>query len=166
LALGGFSYGVSPMMMVGAYNCFASGGAYYEPRLIQKIENAKGELLYQYTPKAQQVMSKENASILNSLLGSVVREGTGKRLGEIAIPLSGKTGTVGVETGNRDAWMAAYNPEYTAVVWMGYDTALEGVLPEEATGGRYPAQLLSTVFTWLYREKEAPVFTESALCWQ
>lgn len=159
LALGGFTYGVSPMMMAGAYNCFASGGVYHTPCLVRAITDAEGTPLYDAATAGERVMREQNAYILNSMLQSVVREGTGRRLGELEMALAGKTGTVGESEENRDAWMAAYNPEYTAVVWMGYDSAADGALPKEATGGKYPALLLGELFAYLYSEREAPEFT-------
>ncbi len=158
LALGGFKYGISPWMAAGAYNAFASGGVFHAPTTIRAILDAEDRLLYQYDEAGVRVMREENAYILNSMLQSVVREGTGHRLGALGIPLSGKTGTVGEGEGNRDAWMAAYNPEYTAVVWMGYDDSYQGVLPEDATGGKYPALLLHALFDMLYPDKNAPDF--------
>ena len=93
------------------------------------------------------------------MLQSVVSEGTGKRLGELNIALAGKTGTVGEADGNRDAWMAVYNGEYSACVWMGYDSAREGSLPPKATGGKYPALILYDLFSKLYADGAAPEFT-------
>lgn len=158
LALGGFTYGVSPWMITGAYNCFASGGVYYAPTLIRSIEDARGNILYSYDDAGKQLMSRQNAYILTSMLQSVVNEGTGRRLGELDIDIAGKTGTVEDASGNRDAWMAAYNPEYTASVWMGYDSASEGSLPESATGGKYPARVLHELYGTIYERKKAPEF--------
>ena len=42
LALGGFTYGVSPWQIAGAYNCFASGGVYYAPTVIRRITDSSG----------------------------------------------------------------------------------------------------------------------------
>ena len=95
-------------------------------------------------------MSEANAYILTSMLKSVVTEGTGHRLNTLDIPIAGKTGTVGLANGNRDAWMAGYTPEYTAVVWQGYDSDRLGLLPSSATGGTYPALMLYELFNHIY----------------
>ena len=158
LALGGFTYGVSPWQLTGAYAAFASGGIYNTPTVIRSITDAAGNILYEYVPDSRRVMQEENAYILTSMLESAIKEGTGRRLGDLEIPLAGKTGTVGMDNGNRDAWMAAYNPEYAACVWMGYDRAEDGILPAEATGGNYPALMLRAVFSYLYEGREAPQF--------
>ena len=150
LALGGFTYGVSPLQIAGAYSCFASGGIYNTPTLIKKITDRNGLTVYEYRQDSRRVMSEANAYILTSMLKRVVTEGTGHRLNTLDIPIAGKTGTVGLANGNRDAWMAGYTPEYTAVVWQGYDSDRLGLLPSSATGGTYPALMLYELFNHIY----------------
>ena len=150
LALGGFTYGVSPLQIAGAYSCFASGGIYNTPTLIKKITDRNGLTVYEYRQDSRRVMSEANAYILTSMLKSVVTEGTGHRLNTLDIPIAGKTGTVGLANGNRDAWMAGYTPEYTAVVWQGYDSDRLGLMPSSATGGTYPALMLYELFNHIY----------------
>lgn len=150
LALGGFTYGVSPLQIAGAYSCFASGGIYNTPTSIKKITDRNGLTVYEYRQDNRRVMSEANAYILTSMLKSVVTEGTGHRLNTLDIPIAGKTGTVGLANGNRDAWMAGYTPEYTAVVWQGYDSDRLGLLPSSATGGTYPALMLYELFNHIY----------------
>lgn len=150
LALGGFTYGVSPLQIAGTYSCFASGGIYNTPTLIKKITDRNGLTVYEYRQDSRRVMSEANAYILTSMLKSVVTEGTGHRLNTLDIPIAGKTGTVGLANGNRDAWMAGYTPEYTAVVWQGYDSDRLGLLPSSATGGTYPALMLYELFNHIY----------------
>ena len=158
LALGGFTYGVSPLQIAGAYSCFASGGIYNTPTLIKKITDRNGLTVYEYRQDSRRVMSEANAYILTSMLKSVVTEGTGHRLNTLDIPIAGKTGTVGLANGNRDAWMAGYTPEYTAVVWQGYDSDRLGLLPSSATGGTYPALMLYELFNHIYPDGRSGVF--------
>ncbi len=160
LALGGFTYGVSPYRLCGAYAALAAGGVYRAPYVITRITDRSGTELYRRVPRETRVMSEGNAFLLTSLLESVAQRGTASLLNELSIPLAAKTGTVGDETGNRDIWLACYNPEYAAVVWMGFDDATGGrCLPSDSGGGSYPAMLLSDVFAALYRDREAPDFT-------
>ena len=151
LALGGFTYGVSPLQLAGAYACFASGGYYDAPALITKITDSSGETLYERESSMIRVMSEENSYNRYTYLKSAVLEGTGHRLSALEMPIAGKTGTVGDSSSTRDAWMAAYNPEYTATVWIGYDKDEDGKkLPSDATGGSYPALILYELFKYLY----------------
>ncbi len=161
LALGGFTYGVSPLSLCGAYASFAAGGLYESPCFVQKITDSQGVVLYERTPNPQRVMDERTAFLLTSMMQSCVTSGTGRRL-NTGIPLAGKTGTTGMTagTGNKDIWTAAYNPDYCAVVWMGFDgTDAQHSLPSDATGGTYPAELLSALFDALYPSKTAaPAF--------
>ena len=118
--------------------------------MIKKITDRNGLTVYEYRQDSRRVMSEANAYILTSMLKSVVTEGTGHRLNTLDIPIAGKTGTVGLANGNRDAWMAGYTPEYTAVVWQGYDSDRLGLLPSSATGGTYPALMLYELFNHIY----------------
>lgn len=159
LALGGFTYGVSPLQIAGAYAAFASQGIYNTPTCIQRITDSTGKELYVYEPENRRVMSEQNAYILTSMLQSAIQEGTGHRLKDLDIPLAGKTGTVGEGEGNRDAWMACYSADYAAAVWIGYDTSQDGALPRDATGGKYPALILEQLFQGLYQDRAPKEFS-------
>jgi 1A family penicillin-binding protein len=160
LALGGFTYGVSPYRLCGAYAALAAGGVYSEPYVITRITDRAGTVLYRHEAHETRVLSEGNTFILTSLLTSVATEGTASMLSSLSFPLAAKTGTVGDETGNRDIWLACYNPDYAAVVWMGFDDATDGrCLPRDSGGGSYPAMLLSYVFSELYPNGDGPAFT-------
>ncbi len=160
LALGGFTYGVSPYRLSGAYAALANGGVYREPCTVMRITDRSGCELYRRSAHETRVLSEGNAFILTSLLRSVAENGTAKLLSGLQMELAAKTGTVGDETGNRDIWLACFNPDYAAVVWMGFDDAADGrCLPPDCGGGSYPAMLLSEVFAALYRDRSAPTFS-------
>jgi len=116
---------VTPLQMAGAYAVFANGGFRVTPRLIQKITDARGNVLWEApTPAARQedqrAIDPRNAFIIDSMLHEVVRSGTGalatQRLGRN--DLAGKTGTT---SGAVDGWFAGYSGNVVAVSWMGYD---------------------------------------------
>ena len=159
LALGGFTYGVSPLEMAGAYSVFAREGLYTEPYTVRKIVDHSGKTVYERHFSAERVMSRENAFILTSMLQSVVSEGTGRRLLDAGLPLAAKTGTAVDGNGVRDAWCAAYTPEHTAVIWMGTDSAELGSLPETAVGGNNTAIILGELFKAIYSLSGCADFT-------
>lgn len=159
LALGGFTYGVSPYQLAGAYAAISNSGVYNEPYAVTEIIGKVGESLYKHQANAQRVMSMGNAFILTSMLQSVAIEGTAKRLGELGIDIAAKTGTVGDDYGNRDVWLAAYNADYSCVVWMGFDDSSDGkTLPASVGGGSYPAELMYNLFSQIYQRSQAPRF--------
>lgn len=159
LALGGFTYGVSPLELCRAYGALADGGVYHEDVLITSITDAQGEVLYRDTGLSRRVMAEGSAFILTSMLKSVATEGTARALGELSIPIAAKTGTTGDKTGNRDIWLAAYTREYAAVVWMGYDDDTHRISPGEG-GGSYPAKVIREIFGSIYKDRSVPDFSQ------
>ncbi|MGI5824999.1 MAG: transglycosylase domain-containing protein [Bacillota bacterium] len=158
LALGGMTYGVSPLQMAAAYATFANGGVYNEPYAIRKIENSKGEIIYQHEAVTETVMKETTAYLVTNMLMSVTERGTGTNAQISGMEVASKTGTVqlpkteayaGIENGNKDAWFAAYTPDLTGVVWMGYDKDLdENGKPQylqQIYGGKYPAMIWKKV---------------------
>lgn len=116
MALGTFP--VSPFEMASAFGTIAAGGVRAEPIAILRIEDSKGEVLYQARQSPQQVINAAHAYVLTSLMESVFDiGGTGSRVSAaLKRPVAGKTGT----TAN-DAWLVGYTPELSTAVWVGYD---------------------------------------------
>lgn len=116
LALGTFP--VSPFEMASAFGTFANGGIHVEPVAILRIEDRRGNLLYDAKPQAKQAITAAEAYVMTSLMESVFDVGgTGFRVSStIKRPVAGKTGTTGT-----DAWLVGYTPELTTAVWVGYD---------------------------------------------
>lgn len=120
LALGGLTNGISPVEMAAAYGTIANGGVYIEPKLYTKVVDRYGETLLEKRSTIRDVMSKENAYILTTMLQDVVTgsEGTAKVTKIKNIDTAGKTGTT---SDSKDRWYSAYTPYYVGSVWVGYD---------------------------------------------
>lgn len=116
LALGTFP--VSPFEMASAFGTFANGGIHMEPVAILRIEDRKGQVLYEAKQKSVQAITPAEAYVMTSLMESVFEEGgTAFRVSSIIKrPIAGKTGTTPT-----DAWLVGYTPELTTAVWVGYD---------------------------------------------
>lgn len=123
MALG--SGAVTPLQMAGAYSVFANGGYRINPYLIQKVVDARGNVISETHPQragtdAVRVLDARTAFIADTMLRDVVRYGTAnsakQRLGRN--DLAGKTGTTNDAV---DAWFAGYTPNLVAIAWMGYD---------------------------------------------
>ena len=160
LALGSMTYGASPVQMAAAYAPFANGGIYRAPYFIERITDQNGVIVYQHQEAAARVLSEQNAYLMTSLLRTVVTSGTGTRLSSVGTPVAGKTGTVNMTGGgNRDAWMAAYTPELSTVVWMGYDDPdSKHRLSNSVQGGTNPASLARNFLRAWYTDKAHPDF--------
>ncbi len=140
LALGGITYGISPLEMAGAYGAIANQGVYIEPHTVLKILDRDGNVIYEANPEKRVVMSEETAYIMTDLLQTVVKSGTGTRA-RMNRPVAGKTGTT-EET--KDIWFMGYTPEFTAAVWMGFDKE-EKINDPRAAGGSFPALIWKAV---------------------
>ena len=167
LALGSMTHGVTPVELAASYAPYANGGTYYEPYCIERIERLNGTVVYQRESAGKRVISQQNAYLMTSLLQSVITNGTGTRMLSADMPLAGKTGTVSMAGGNRDIWMAAYNPEIAVTVWMGFDqTDATHKIPNGITGGKNTASLCASFFKKAYENRKKPDFVQpEGLVW-
>ena len=107
--------------MVSAYTAFANHGIRAAHMFVTKIEDNEGNLIAQFQPRMNEVISDESANKMLYMLKAVVDGGTAGRLrfrygltGEIA----GKTGTT---NNNSDAWFMGITPTLVTGVWVGGD---------------------------------------------
>jgi penicillin-binding protein 1A len=127
LALG--ASGVSLLELTRAYSVFANQGQLVEPVFTVRIVDRDGNVLEEAVPDRRQVIEKDTAFLMTSLLESVVQHGTGQRVKALGRPSAGKTGTT---NDMYDAWYIGFTPEMTAGVWVGFDT--EAPLGKAETG--------------------------------
>jgi len=117
---------VNPLEMAQAYTPFATGGLARDAVAILRVEDRYGNVLEDNSipSSGRRVLSETGAYLMNSMLQSVIREGTaansrwywggpysGRRAG-------GKTGTT---SDYADAWFVGFTPDLVASVWVGYD---------------------------------------------
>ena len=145
LALG--SGAVSPLQMATAYSIFSNGGYQVSPYWISRIEGNNGQIIFDnrpltvcpecegkvgeqpastveeteslLIPVANRVVDERNVYIVRSMLGDVIKRGTGRQA--LALKrgdLAGKTGTTNDQ---KDAWFNGFNDKVATSVWVGYD---------------------------------------------
>jgi len=138
LALG--TTGVSPIEMAAAFSVFATGGIYYPPYAIKRIEDARGNVLYDPVPRGREVASPQVVYQVVDMLQNVVDRGTGavvRRMG-FNLNAAGKTGTT---SDYRDSWFVGFTPGISAACWVGFDDNREmrftrNGMPLGVTGAR------------------------------
>lgn len=118
IVVGGLHSGVSVWETAQAFSVLANEGIRTDFATITKIVDRSGKVIYQHKPSAEEVISPEAAWLTTSALQDAVRFGTASGL-RIGRPVAAKTGT---SDKARDAWMAAYTPDYVAVFWIGRDS--------------------------------------------
>ncbi|MCL5986144.1 MAG: PBP1A family penicillin-binding protein [Actinobacteria bacterium] len=140
IALGGLTYGVTPLEMASAYATLASQGVYHEPIAILKVTDQQGNIINEFTPISRPALDDTTSYLVTQILQKVILEGTGKNA-DIGRPAAGKTGTT---QNHQDAWFIGYTPELAAAVWMGYPEAnipMERLRDRAVVGGTYPAEI-------------------------
>ncbi|MFG6463670.1 penicillin-binding protein 1A [Roseateles sp. DXS20W] len=124
---------VTPLQMAQAYGAFANAGQLPTGWLIQKVQDAQGETLWQADPpKPRTAVSARNAFMTSQLLAAVTREGTGARASAMLgrWDLYGKTGTTNDAV---DAWFCGFQAARAGAVWIGYPKPKS--LGERESGG-------------------------------
>ena len=118
MALG--SCEVIPLELARAYCALASGGVLPVPFTLKKVVDENSIVLALRHMSAKRIITADKAYIMNSLLRSVVTDGTARGLANrgITVPAAGKTGTT---NDSRDAWFVGYTPDLLALVWVGFD---------------------------------------------
>ena len=107
--------------MVSAYTTFANHGIRTAPMFVSRIEDNEGNVITNFQPRMNEVISEESANKMLVLLKGVVDGGMAGRLrykynftGEIG----GKTGTT---NRNSDAWFMGFTPQLVSGCWVGGD---------------------------------------------
>lgn len=133
MALGGMSYGVTVREMTAAFCMFANGGYYYEPYTYSYVKDHDGNVILDNRDNVgEQVMSTENATIMNKLLHRPVEgyNGTAANIMyDIGIDMFAKTGTT---NDTRDLTFVGGTPFCVAGIWNGYETPSELSNPNTA----------------------------------
>ena len=140
IALGGLTYGVSPLEMASAYATLANGGQYVSPTIILRIKDSQGKVIWEAHPKRTQAISAGVAYEVTKILAKNIQSGTGTRA-DIDRPAAGKTGTA---QEYYDAWFCGYTPHLSTTVWVGHPEAqipMVNVHGIRVTGGSFPAQI-------------------------
>ncbi|HEU4699638.1 MAG TPA: PBP1A family penicillin-binding protein [Gemmatimonadales bacterium] len=137
---------VIPLEMISAYTAFANLGERSVPTAILRVEDRKGNIVWQPSVQLQPVMSPEQAWLMNSVLQDVVRSGTAS--GAVGryfplVPIGGKTGTT---NDGFDVWFIGYTPELVTGVWMGFDQ------PQKIKGNAQGGILAAPAWTAMMRE--------------
>lgn len=163
-AIGGWSTGVSPVEMAGAYATVANNGKYIESHTVNYIEVAKDN----ETIKVDEQLQKKATNSIGEDVSFMIRETMLSYSSSTTGSYSSLSGldNVGAKTGtsnwdstspyvkagkSRDLWMTAYTPDYTCSVWMGFDTT--GIKKGKNTSDykAYPAKVVAELLKYLQK---------------
>lgn len=122
LALG--TSGVKVIEMANAYSMLANGGKKVSPVLITRIENHRGEIIYEQQKEAFPVLKPELAYVMTEMMTGTFdpklngyTSVTGSSIiNAMTRSYAGKSGST-----DTDSWMIGYSPQLVTAVWTGYD---------------------------------------------
>ncbi|MBO5133787.1 MAG: transglycosylase domain-containing protein [Bacteroidaceae bacterium] len=105
--------------MASAYTAFANKGIRTAPILVSRIEDSEGNVLAEFHPRMNEVISETSSYYMVDMLQAVINQGTGYRLRYrygFDGPIAGKTGTT---NRNSDGWFVGFVPSLVSACWVG-----------------------------------------------
>lgn len=150
LALGTVSLNVCELASI--YNSFASEGLYAQPQLISGIRSKETWIMQDET-QMKQLLKRDETLMLSQLLTATydpknITYAYPSMLGSAPdVPTAVKSGT-----SDWDSLCAGYNPQYTLVIWSGYD---DNRTLEKADMS-HARKIFQATFDLLYEGREGP----------
>lgn len=150
LALGTVSLNVCELASI--YNSFASEGLYAQPQLISGIRSKETWIMQDET-QMKQLLKRDETLMLSQLLTATydpknITYAYPSMLGSAPdVPTAVKSGT-----SDWDSLCAGYNPQYTLVIWSGYD---DNRTLEKADMS-HARKIFQATFDRLYEGREGP----------
>ncbi len=156
LALGATKNGISLTQICSTYTIFSHEGFYKKPTCIKKITDENDNILYQNNNKSEKIFESDTVFIINDMLRHAVTDGTAKKLSFNDYKIHAKTGTVGYEKGNTDAYTISYTNDYVLGVWCGIKD--NSLMSNSITGGTLPASISANIWKETYKDKQQSNF--------
>ena len=127
------------LKMVNGFAALANNGVQYSPSMIDYVQDRNGKVIWKadnrrcdkcnmpewdgkpmprLEARGKEVIDPRTAYQVTHMLEGVVTRGTAVTLGDLGVPLFGKTGTT---TGPTNVWFIGGNQEIVGGVYLGYD---------------------------------------------
>ncbi len=125
---------ISVKEMTSAHATLVNQGVHIEPIIIKRIEDRKGNRIYEAKPETREALDERTSYIMLEMMKAVVdgaynpkteekeHSGTGGRIrydrpyGDIRNPVAAKTGT---SQNNADGWFIGSTPDLVTGIWVG-----------------------------------------------
>ncbi|MEV0978687.1 penicillin-binding protein 2 [Streptomyces sp. NPDC049915] len=111
-SIGQYNTAATPLQMAMVASAVANDGKLMKPYMVDQLQTSNVDPIEQTDPKElSRPLSAKNAQILQSMMETVVKDGTGKNAQIDGVTVGGKTGTAqhGVENSeNPYAWFLSY----------------------------------------------------------
>ena len=151
---------LSPLDMATSAQAIANLGVHIRPYLVERIEDANGEL-YRHETESEQVLTPDVALRAVDTLKGVLIRGTARRTPlDGDRPAGGKTGT---QDENTNAWFVGFTRQVSTAVWVGDPKAYTPMvnIPEfvkedgivRVQGAMYPARIWKSAMDSIHAGK-------------
>ncbi|MCB2194385.1 MAG: transglycosylase domain-containing protein [Bacteroidetes bacterium] len=148
---------VSLYEMVNAYATFLNYGQTIKPRIVRRIEDANGNLLYAdnaHEP-GDTVLERQITETVLAMMQGVVDRGTAKSLRSIWKFESDFVGKTGTTQHNTDAWFIGMTPKLVTGVWVGGDNPVVRFKTTTYGQGAYSAlPVFANFYQKLYKDSK------------
>lgn len=153
VSIGQGDFSVTPIELLNYISAIASGGKFYEPRVMNEIKNAKGDIVLKSEPALLRDLSNEIGSVLGDVRrgmrdGVTETYGTSYLLHDLPITVAAKTGSAQVSNNTKtNAFFVGYapydNPEIAVLILV--ENAREGSLNV--------VPVARDIFLWYYNNR-------------
>ncbi|MBO5371344.1 MAG: penicillin-binding protein 2 [Lachnospiraceae bacterium] len=140
---------VTPLHMLMITSAIANDGLLMEPYVIDHTENYEGAAVKTYEPVSYgELMTIEEAQVLQSYMQKVVEEGTGSKLKGMSYQAAGKTGSAeyGTNKGDSHAWFVGYAHRDDKE-----DIAIAVIVEGAGIGSAHAVPIAKSIFDMYYR---------------
>ncbi|MFF4256322.1 penicillin-binding transpeptidase domain-containing protein [Streptomyces sp. NPDC001663] len=111
-SIGQYNTAATPLQMAMVASAVANDGKLMKPYMVDKLQSSNLDTIAQTDPQElSQPLSSKNAQILQSMMETVVKEGTGQKAQIGGVTVGGKTGTAQHGVANSEnpyAWFISY----------------------------------------------------------
>ena len=140
--------------MASAYTAFVNQGIRCAPTLVSRIEDSEGNVIAQFTPRMNEVISERSSYQMINMMRAVVDQGTARRLRfqyGLNGPIAGKTGTT---NNNADGWFVGYVPSLVTACWVGgEDRDIHFTTTAEGQGASTALPIWALFMRSVYKDK-------------
>jgi penicillin-binding protein 1A len=157
MSIGLGTFDVSLYEMVASYGTFVNNGLYTEPQLVTRIEDNNGNVVEEFVPKQERVISEESAFLMVHMLKGGIEEpgGTSRAMYSYDVfkkgnEIGGKTGTT---SNNSDGWYICVTHDLVVGAWVGgEDRSIHFRSTQLGQGSRTALPLVGAFLEKVYRD--------------
>ncbi|MFI9649576.1 peptidoglycan D,D-transpeptidase FtsI family protein [Streptomyces sp. NPDC052040] len=159
-SIGQFETAATPLQMAMVASAVANDGKLMKPYMVDKLQTPGLDVLSQTQPEElSRPLSEKNAQILQSMMGTVVTDGTGKNAQISGVTVGGKTGTAQHGLNNSEkpyAWFISFAklPDGSSPVAVAVVVEDDNANRDDISGGGLAAPIAKKVMEAVINSKK------------